>query len=83
MRKITGKRVSIPDNQPIKFSGKVETNARRIANSFCKQYTSIGDHASRNFKDKKDISKSLKLSHPIDPNFKPFTPDDVDSAIRA
>ena len=82
MRKLSGKRVPIPENQPISFSGRVQSDSKKIADGFCRQYTSIGAHDSRKFKDKRKIIKDLKINHPIDASYKPFTAAEVADAIR-
>ena len=82
MRNITGKRTHIPDNQPISFEGLASVaSKKKTADRFCRQYTSVGVHDSRNFRDKKSIIKNLKITHPLDPSFKPFSADDVRDAI--
>ena len=81
IRNSTGKRIPIPENQPISFGGYVCADKKKIADNFCRQYTSIGLHDSCKFKDKRTIIKELKVAHPLNPSFRPFSADDVREAI--
>ena len=77
----TGKRVSAPPNQPIKFKGKTLTKQSSIANHFCKQYANVKEFNQD--KEARRIYKNLKICNPLDRSYTPFSEADTVDAIKA
>ena len=80
LKGLSGSKKHVPPNQPIRFNGKFYTKPTSISNRFNFQYTNLKTHKSS--KKSRTVKRNLKSSHPLDPNFKPFTPVDVAAAIK-
>lgn len=79
VRRLSGKRVFRPPNQPITFKGKVHTKRKTIAQRFNKQYTSIGSH--RHLRLTRRVLRRIRKKK-LDPEFAPFADADTINAIR-
>ena len=79
VRRISGKRIHRPPNQPISFNNKIHTKRHSIAKKFNKQYTSIGDHSHLRITRK--VLRRIRRKK-LDPEFQPFNDDDTIAAIR-
>ena len=81
LKSLTGKRVSSPPNQPIKFKNKPVTKISSIANHFCKQYANVKEF--KQDKEARQIFKNLKICNPLDRSYAPFSESDTTDAIKA
>ena len=79
MKKQSGKSSNPPPTQPIKFNNKAHTKPYSIANKFNKQFTSISIH--RHDPNTRKIIRKIHKTHKLDPEFRPFSPEDVQRAI--
>ena len=79
VRRLSGKRVYRPPNQPITFNGKAYTKRTAIAKRFNKQFSSVGDHSHLRIT-RKVLRKIRKKE--LDLEFKPITDDDTINAIK-
>ena len=80
LKGLSGAKKHQPPNQPIRFNGKFYTKPSSISNRFNFQYTNLKTHKSS--KKSRTVKRNLKSTHPLDPNFTPFTPVDVADAIK-
>ena len=81
LRSLSGKRTDPPPNQPINFSQKTLTKSSSIASRFTKQFTCLKPHQHNPTTRK--ILRQLHKKHKLDPNFQPFTVEQVAAAIRS
>ena len=79
VRRLSGKRIYRPPNQPISFLGKVHTKRAAIAKKFNKQFSSIGDH--KHLPITRKVLRRIRKKRLV-PDFSPFNDDDVIAAIR-
>ena len=77
-RRISGKRIFRPPNQPITFNGKVHTKRAAIAKKFNKQFSSIGPHKQLPIT-RKVLRKIRKKG--LAQDYSPFVDADVVGAI--
>ena len=81
LKGLSGKRASAPPNQPIIFKNKTFTKNSSIANQFCKQYASVKEF--KQDKESRRTYKNLKICHPLDRSYTPFSNSDTMDAIKA
>ena len=81
LKSLTGKRVSAPPNQPIKFKDKTLTKSSSIANHFCSQYSNVKEF--KQDKESRRIYKNLKICNPLDRSYTPFSESDTIKAIKS
>ena len=79
IRRVSGKRIYRPPNQPVSFNDRVMTKRRSIANGFNKQYCQVIQHKS-NRATRKVIRKIKKKKLVAD--FTPLSEMDVAEAIK-
>ena len=80
IRKICGKNINPPPNQPIFFNNRPYNKTNAIAKKFTAQFTSVAPH--RSDRSTRKIMRNLHQKHKLDPSFRPFTEDQVSVAIR-
>ena len=80
MANLSGKRTSVPPNQPIKFNGRVYNKHGAIARRFNFQYTNIRKHLSS--KASRKIQRKLHEIHQLDKNFCPFSAEDTAEVVK-
>ena len=81
LKGLSGKRASVPPNQPIIFKDKTITKTTSIANNFCKQYANV--KTFQQDKEARKIHKNMKVNNPLDRNYTPFSSSDTVDAIKA
>ena len=78
VRRISGKRIFRPPNQPISFNGKIHTKRSAIAKKFNKQFSSLGPHKSSPLTRK--VLRRIRKKRMV-PDYSPFVDADVAGAI--
>jgi hypothetical protein len=80
LRRLSGKRISPPPNQPISFHQRYQTGPGNIADAFNKQFTSVVPHAQD--PDTRRLMRDIHQLHPLDRDYPPFPPACVSEAIK-
>jgi hypothetical protein len=75
---LSGKKVSVPPNQPISFGSKSIYNPRIISQKFIRQYVPYPKSDALTRK----VQLKLHADHPLDHTFTPFTPALTEDALR-
>ena len=78
IKHLNGSSTNPSNNQSIKFKGKYIGNAKKLANAFNKQYTSITDHKSK--KDTRKITRNIRKNKLEDAQM--FTETETEEAIK-
>ena len=78
VRRLSGRRVHRPPNQPISFSGKTKTKRAAIVKNWNKQFSSIGPHS--HLRVTRRVLRKIRKKKLVS-DFKPFSEEDTLNAI--
>ena len=81
IRRLSGRRTFTAPNQPITFSNRNFSDKRKIATNFVKQFTRPVPH--RQNPATRRVLRQIRKKHKLDHSAMPFTPNQVQEAIKA